>query len=292
MKDLYLDHVLIAVHSLRKASDRYGGRLGFNLAPEGDHPGRGTHNRNIVFEKDYVELIAIHTPAEREGSPLKDFLERRDGLYAFAIGTNDIAGAVRELRAQGLEAEEPRPGSLARAPGKNAYTWRSAYLSAEATPGATVLLVQHDFSLKQRYESFPGLNEHANGAIGIHHLTFAVSDAEACARRWMRHFGLERLPKEGEGGQKTSAVSLRLGSAFLEFVSATDSKEAAAHIAAFGEGAMELGLKVTDLKDLSKTANYLSREGMTVEKFIENGKAGIAVGPDEACGARLAFMES
>ena len=80
MKDLYLDHVLIAVHPLKGTSQIYTEKLGFNLAPEGDHPGRGTHNRNIVFGKDYVELIAIHTPAERQGSPLKDFLNKREGL--------------------------------------------------------------------------------------------------------------------------------------------------------------------------------------------------------------------
>ena len=42
MHDLYLDHLLIAVHNLDRAANTYARRLGFTLTPEGVHPGRGT----------------------------------------------------------------------------------------------------------------------------------------------------------------------------------------------------------------------------------------------------------
>ena len=55
---IYLDHVLIAVRRLSAAADLYSS-LGFKVTPEGRHPGRGTHNRLVVFGTEYLELIAV-----------------------------------------------------------------------------------------------------------------------------------------------------------------------------------------------------------------------------------------
>ena len=75
MTDLYLDHVLIAVRDLSAAGRAFEG-LGFNVTPEGRHPGRGTHNRLVVFGPEYLELIAVHDPTEGLSRPhMVPFLE-------------------------------------------------------------------------------------------------------------------------------------------------------------------------------------------------------------------------
>ncbi len=69
MGEVYLDHVLIAVHDLSRAAAVFSQELGFTLTPEGVHPGRGTHNRLIVFGPEYLELIAVRDPLGGRVSP-------------------------------------------------------------------------------------------------------------------------------------------------------------------------------------------------------------------------------
>ena len=64
MDDLTLDHVLIAVRDLDATRDSYSA-LGFQVTPEGRHPGRGTSNRLVVFGPDYLELISVRESEEK-----------------------------------------------------------------------------------------------------------------------------------------------------------------------------------------------------------------------------------
>ena len=114
MANLYLDHVLIGVRLLDAASRSLGEVLGFSLTPEGRHPGRGTGNRLIPFGPDYLELIAVLDPADvsNDPSPLADFLRRREGLFMFALGTDDINDTVAHLRSRGADVADRADGSI------------------------------------------------------------------------------------------------------------------------------------------------------------------------------------
>ena len=75
--DLYLDHMLIGVRDLSQTARDYN-KLGFKVTPEGRHPGRGTHNRLVVFGPEYLELISIHDASQGLFRPnLAPFLESR-----------------------------------------------------------------------------------------------------------------------------------------------------------------------------------------------------------------------
>ena len=136
--DIYLDHVLIAVRSLSSAADAYRS-LGFKVTPEGRHPGRGTHNRLMVFGPEYLELIAVHDTSKPPFRPsMTSFLEAREGLYMFALGTSDIDTTVGEIRSRGIDVDVPVPGrrDAGETPG---YTWKSANLRS-ALRGASASL--------------------------------------------------------------------------------------------------------------------------------------------------------
>ncbi len=288
--DISLDHTLIAVHDLKGAAKTFSEMLGFTLAPEGSHPGRGTHNHNIVFENEYVELIAIHNPVEREGSPLKDFLEKREGIYALALGVPDIRDVVTHLLSRELEAEQPRQGSLSRGPGEMTYTWKSAYVSPKATPGTRTLLVQHDYLLSERYKDFSSLKMHPNGVKGVHHVSIAVKDGEASARKWRHHFHLDASPGEEiiEGGLRR--VRLQLRNCYLEFVSPTVEGEVSRFISEHGEGPMTFAF---DVSDLNKARNHLQRNGVhLMETDGRLGEKAIYMNPRYAHGAGLQFVQS
>ena len=203
---IYLDHVLIAVRSLSSAADSYSS-LGFKVTPEGRHPGRGTHNRLMVFGPEYLELIAVHDAATTPFRPsMSSFLETREGLYMFALGTSDIDRTVGEIRSRGIDVDVPVPGrrDAGETPG---YTWKSANLGS-ALPGSECFLIQHDHTVAQRYTLPPDPAAHENGVTGVHHVTLAVDDSEAAALAG-RRCSVWRPPSRCGGGRREAAHSPR-----------------------------------------------------------------------------------
>jgi Glyoxalase-like domain len=80
-----IDHLMICVPDLAKGTETYR-RLGFNVQPGGTHPGKGTHNAIMFNDEDYLELLAIHDPAEDRAG------RRRGGSVATGPSTSRRAG--------------------------------------------------------------------------------------------------------------------------------------------------------------------------------------------------------
>ena len=95
---LTIDHVLIAVKDLKQTADVFN-NLGFTVTPEGLHPGRGSRNRLVVFENDYLELISITDPTLPLFRPnMAVFLESRQGIFIFSMGTSDVQKIFLETK--------------------------------------------------------------------------------------------------------------------------------------------------------------------------------------------------
>ncbi len=290
MKGLYLDHVLIAVHDLQVAAKTYSEALGFTLTPEGVHPGRGTHNRIMAFGLEYLELIAIHDPTQREGDLLQAFLQSREGIYSFALGAGDIEGAISGLRRRSVTVEDPRMGERVGDSGRGGYTWRSAHIAPEATPGCHTFLIQHDHSIKQRYTEPANPHLHANGVAGVHHLSLAVSDCQAAASRWARSFGIEAAPIEELPPQGIRRAMLKLQNCYLELVSPLREGEVSTFLDEYGEAPYLLALNV---RDLLKTRAFLMERGVSVGKMMEDSVGRTcAVHADDAHCVRLRLVQS
>ena len=115
-----VDHLVIAVRDLEKASDDYRD-LGFSVVPGGRHPGVGTYNALIAFaDTSYFELIGFYEPRDdhRWWTPL----QRGGGLvdYHAALPFYVVTGfcAVSFLLARGIcrrvyPAAAERAGSAA-----------------------------------------------------------------------------------------------------------------------------------------------------------------------------------
>lgn len=279
MPTLYLDHVLIAVKSLAKASDAFE-RLGFTLTPEGVHPGRGTHNRLMVFGPDYLELIAIRDPDEGVfRRSMVEFLKTREGLYMFALGTSDIQASVAAMRGRGVQVGDPQEGARQSSGGSPGYAWHAVRVPAEATPGSETFLIQHRSIVEQRYTVPADPTRHANGVTGIHSLALAVADVEAAAVSWERVLGLRpsAMPP-GAGGSRYARF--RLGNTFLDLV---DTASTPAGFPAL------LTLRVADLR---KTADYLEARGVPVRSREDRDGKFAAVTPEQASGVALQFVQA
>ena len=102
-----LDHVVVMVHDLDAAADRWRA-LGFTLSPRGTHSAHlGTGNYTVMFGVDYVELLGVLQDTELN-APSRGFLQRRgEGIERAAFTTGNAADGVAALLALGIPAAAP-----------------------------------------------------------------------------------------------------------------------------------------------------------------------------------------
>ena len=112
-----IDHIIIGVLNLDKAATQFSQQLGLAVSGGGIHPTGGTANRIIVIGDTYLELIAIHNPAEAQQSML-DRLAIHEGYLNFVLASNDIEADSKALINRGIPILGPTPGSLRAADGR------------------------------------------------------------------------------------------------------------------------------------------------------------------------------
>jgi methylmalonyl-CoA/ethylmalonyl-CoA epimerase len=101
-----LDHVGIAVADLGAARALYEGVLGLEVTHEEVIAEQGVHELLLRAGEAYVQLVAPLSP----DSPVGTFLAKRgEGVHHIGYSVPDVAAALAELRAQGLEVIEPAP---------------------------------------------------------------------------------------------------------------------------------------------------------------------------------------
>ena len=291
MADLYLDHVLIAVCDLSRTAETFSRKRGLTVTPEGIHPGRGTHNRLVVFGPEYLELIAIRDASEGVFRPnMVTFLQSREGLFIFALGTDDIVQSARDLRSRGVVVEDPIDGGRRGSDGHVSYTWRQAAIDVGASPGSETFLIQHNSTVEERYTEPPEASRHPNGVLGIHHLTLAVRDGEAAAALWQAGFGLQRAAGPQLPGREVNRVRLLLPNCFLDLVSPVNSRDLSESLDRYGEGIYGIGFEV---QDLPAAIEYLAARGVpTTERPSEAGALSAAVAPEHAQGVRFELVQT
>jgi len=138
-----LDHIVLAVRDLDRATETYRNLLGREPSWRGSHPAYGTANTLFRLENTYVELLA----ATSEG-PLASYVrawldERDEGPLALAFGTDDVDGAVTALRARGLELPAPVDGGGRDARSGAERLWRNVIAPPSATRGVSMIFIQH-----------------------------------------------------------------------------------------------------------------------------------------------------
>jgi methylmalonyl-CoA/ethylmalonyl-CoA epimerase len=101
-----LDHVGIAVTDLAAARDFYEQTLGLEVAHEEVLADQGVHELLFRSGDAFVQLVAPLAP----DTPVGRFLARRgEGVHHVGYLVPDVATAVRELRASGIEVVDPAP---------------------------------------------------------------------------------------------------------------------------------------------------------------------------------------
>jgi methylmalonyl-CoA/ethylmalonyl-CoA epimerase len=105
-----LDHVGLAVADLGAARAFYERVLGLRVVHEEVLPDQGVHELLLPLGDAYMQLVAPLGP----DTPVGRFLARRgEGIHHVGYAVPDVARALRELRAAGVEVvdQQPRIGS-------------------------------------------------------------------------------------------------------------------------------------------------------------------------------------
>ena len=109
-----IDHLVLAVHDLEAAADRYA-RLGFQVGARNRHPW-GTENRLIQFRSSFLELITVADTGQIPphaagffsfGAFVADYLAKREGLAMLALGSPDAAADAAAFARDGIAGLQP-----------------------------------------------------------------------------------------------------------------------------------------------------------------------------------------
>ena len=200
-----IDHAVILVRDLDKAQKSYA-RMGFTLTPRGFHT-LGSQNHCIMFERDYLELLAVPKP-DPALQAFSDFLAQGEGLGALALATDDAGALHAELAADGIAANAPLEFSRPVADLGEAR-FRIVQLPRAASPGCLMFACQH-FTRELVWR--PELVRHAVGAREIAAVAVVVEDTERAASTYARVFGARPQPIDEGLLVQTGSAPLALAS--------------------------------------------------------------------------------
>ncbi|MEX1253782.1 MAG: VOC family protein [Dehalococcoidia bacterium] len=220
VRALTLDHLVIAVRDLGAASTSYQRLLGRAPSWRGRHPTYGTANVLFRLNNCYIELLAPVAAGGAEPAlsaaegpwrrALNERLERTgEGLYAIALGTDDIDATVAGTRERGLDVDGPAEGegvdelrpSAGLGTGSARRQWRNARIAPASTRGVRAFFIEHR-SPPEALPVAPPLTEDGAAVEGVDHTVIASSDLAGSLALWHEALGIElRLSVDRPGGR-------------------------------------------------------------------------------------------
>jgi hypothetical protein len=174
-----IDHVVILVDDLAAVTAAYE-HVGFDVVRGGEHPRWGTENALIALaDGTYLELLAARDRLRAAGHRLwmrPEGQMREPGEYGgFMVGTGDLVGDVRRLRARGIPVSDPTPGARVRPDGQQ-VRWRLAFAERWDLPA----LIEDETPRHLRVPAPVGLNRR----VRLAEVVVAVPDLQGSARAY------------------------------------------------------------------------------------------------------------
>lgn len=275
-----LDHIVVVVRDLDAAAATWRG-LGFTVSPRGLHSAHmGTANHTMMLGEDYLELIGVVMPTERN-APTRALLEKREGIERVAFTTLDAAKGVAALRARGLTnaigpTDFSRPVDLADGRKTEARFSTFQWPLDERPGGMRIFACQH-FTRDAVW--LPELTAHANGAHRIDHVEVLSTDPRAAAEHMSRLIDMP-VDADEDGAWRVESGNKRGGFVFVNRGQLM-TRHAGVPLAGLPhEGAVVLSLRV---EDAAKTAVVLKQAGMATAAGI------VKVPPAKANGVLIEF---
>jgi len=210
-----LDHVVVVVRDLDKAARTWAG-LGFTVSPRGTHSAHmGTGNYTMMLGDDYLELLGVLTPTERN-APTRALLEKREGIERAAFTAVDAAAGTKELQARGIAATGPigfsRPVEMPDGTKTEAKFDTFIWPVDERPGGMRIFACQH---YTRGAVWIPYLQKHANTADRIIRVELLSDDPKAAADHMTRLIDVPST-READGAYRIESGDGRGAFVFLD----------------------------------------------------------------------------
>ena len=305
-----IDHIIIGVHSLEKAATQFSQKLGLAVSGGGIHPTGGTANRIIVIGDTYLELIAIHNPAEAQESTLKR-LAIHEGYLNFVLASNDIVAESAAITNRGIQILGPTPGLLRAADGRT-RGWSRTNIERLDMVQRYPFIIQHDSTGEERRFRLAGWTtppEHALGARQVRSVTIAVAHLAEAAQRYQHVYGLQpsdSFTGEADGwdamllafplGGNDQGQSFELAEPLplsdeadqdVDYEHLPEPGALARHLDQFGESVCRMTLAV---ENLDASRRYLDEHEVTYT-YESMPHPVLWIHPDYACGASIVLHQ-
>lgn len=257
-----VDHIIMAVADLQKASADYALMLGRAPSWQGTHPDYGSANTLFRLDNCYLELLA----AEGEGwaaDMVKSMIAKQgEGLCALVFGTADADAFLAQARAKGLEASDPQASHGVDMASGATRTWRNMHWDAGAARGIFSFCIQHD-----DINALPMAEVVGDGAItAVDHVVVQTKSAEAAKKFYGEQLGIRLALEQDVPKWGGTQLFFRTNSMSVE-VLATEK-------AGDEDSLWGLALK-TD--DIVATQKRISEAGIAVSEVREGRKPGTKV---------------
>jgi methylmalonyl-CoA/ethylmalonyl-CoA epimerase len=128
-----VDHIGFVVRDVEEAVAFYTNTFGVD---DWEHISMPERNMELAATRVGGMLLELIAPTSEEASFAKYLRERGPGMHHIAYRVSDVAAALAEVKARGIQLidEAPRPGM---------HNTLAAFLHPKSTMGVLIELVQH-----------------------------------------------------------------------------------------------------------------------------------------------------
>jgi len=254
-----VDHVILAVADLDKATADYRTLLGRAPSWRGNHPTYGTRNTLFRLDDTYIELLAADPQAR---SPLSTMLRevldgRPERPLGLAVAVEDINAAVNILRGAGLRVADPAESEGVDERSGRRRSWRNAWIDPTTSGGLRLLLIQHTSPPQMLPRSLPVADD-ASVCLRVDHVVIFTGDMNASLRLWNGAFRVPEQWRRDFPDRGTRNVGLKLGEVTLELIMRADQPP--------GTIADRLWGVAYEVLDCDRAAARLRAAGIEVDK--------------------------
>lgn len=269
-----LDHIVVVVRDLDLAAQSWAG-LGFTVSPRGTHSAHmGTGNYTMMLGDDYLELLGVLTPTERN-APTRALLEKREGIERAAFTAVDAAAGTNELQARGIAATGPigfsRPVEMPDGTKTEARFDTFIWPVDERPAGMRIFACQH---YTRDAVWIPHLQKHANTAHKIMRVELLSDDPKAAADHMTRLIDVPST-READGAYRIESGGGRGAFVFVDRATLSKRHPGVPMDQLPADGAVTLVLGVRDLaaaKAATANAGAVVGDGrVTVPAASANG---------------------
>ena len=244
-----LDHLIIAVEDLEKATHNYQVIMGTPPVWTGMHKSLGTSNALFNFQNTYLELLS--PTGEGLGADLINHYlkDTGEGLIGMVFATKDINGVYQSLQNHGFPLGEPTDGEGTNSADQKLRKWKNLFLPSDLTRGIFSFVIEHTEGDLPQPESIEPSSPHK-----LDHVVINTNDADGFIKIYKDTFNIRlALDKVIEHWQKRM-LFFRLNQTTIEVIEQEDD---------LPPGDQMWGL-AWEVKDIEKAHERMTAEGIEV----------------------------